>query len=73
MPWSNKSKNSEASVGLKNEIQQESDTFYILTPDSDFILVGDPEDDELIWVGAYNNWSNKSEQAEGSWSLKSKN
>lgn len=70
MPWSLKPKNTEAEATLKTKnaesvatlktrIPQEGDILFIVTPLGDHILVGEDEDEDLIYQEAYNNWNLK--------------
>lgn len=61
MPWTNKTK-----------VMQSGNEEEILTPDLEQILVGDGEDEVLIYQEAYTNWSQKTRNPAGSWALKSK-
>jgi len=72
MPWSLKSKtdnsgnwglksktDNTANWGLSEKVPQQGDTLFILTPDSNYILVGSSEDLFLIYQEEYNNWNLK--------------
>lgn len=70
MPWSKKSKNAIPSVTLKSKntaepalkeqkIATQSDTLFILTPDGYRILVGSPEELQLIYREGFDDWSLK--------------
>lgn len=60
MSWTNKSKT-----------RQQEDDGKILTPDGYDIVVGENEDEVLIYSEGFNNWGQGS-KTPGSWSLKQK-
>jgi hypothetical protein len=61
MPWT-----------IKSKIPQSGEDEPILTPDGYNILVGEAEDQILLYQNAFENWSNKVKNAIGSWNLKTK-
>lgn len=74
MAWSTKSKTDES--GDWGDKSKTSATLFrgrLLTPDNNQILVGESEDEILIYQEYLENWANKSKtDKSGDWALKSK-
>lgn len=62
MSWTNKAK-----------VPQGGEEEEILTPDLEQILVGDGEDEVLIYQEAYSNWSDKTRNPAGNWTSRTRN
>lgn len=74
MSWTNKSKTDESGDWTnKNKISATLFRGRLLTPDSNQILVGESEDEIMIWQAYLENWAMKSKTDEsGDWTNKTK-
>ncbi len=59
MAWTNKTKIAAPSSTLKTKVAQQGDSLEIQTPDGHQILVGESEDQVLVYQDGFNNWSLK--------------